>query len=159
LGIHDSNAAGHTVSQSIKDAISTMPTPQFHQRSLDPTRVAPAPQYYPELTPTDLAWINSNSITKVKMTTMIGKQELDAWKLFASTSSVQIAKWEQSIGELEATCKLLEDAHGTSARFDEFAQEATSVRTGPVWAGMGSFPIPAQSKGNTGPALLGWSIR
>jgi hypothetical protein len=24
-----------------------------------------------------------------------------------------------------------------------------SIRTGPVWAGMGSFPIPAQSKGNT----------
>jgi hypothetical protein len=125
LAIHDGNTAGQAVSQSIKDAISTMPTPQFHQRSLDPTRVAPAPQYCPELTTTDLAWINGNSVSKVKITIMIAKQELDAWKLFASTSSVQIAKWEESIGELEEMCKLLEDAHGTSARFDEFAQERT----------------------------------
>jgi hypothetical protein len=29
-------------------------------------------------------------------------------------------------------------------------QVGGSVRTGAAWAGMGSFPIPAQSKGNTG---------
>jgi hypothetical protein len=123
--IRHGNLAGQTVSQSVQAAIDTMPIPRFHQQSLDPTRVPLAPQYSPELTPTDLAWINGNSVTKVKITIMIARQELKAWKMFASTSSVQIAAWEKSICELEEMCRLLEEAHGKTDRFDEFAQERT----------------------------------
>jgi hypothetical protein len=58
--------------------------------------------------------------------TLIANQELEAWRLFGATCSAQMSKWERSIEELEETCRLLDEAHGTSARFDEFAQETTA---------------------------------
>ena len=125
--VQEGNAAGQAVSQTVKEAIGAMPVPRFHHEMQSfAARVPPSAIYCPDLTPTDFAWVSGNSITKVKITIMIAKQELEAWRMFRATCSAQMSSWEQSIEELEETCRLLDDAHGSSARFDEFAQEATA---------------------------------
>jgi len=131
--IQEGNVAGRAASQTVKEAIGAMPIPRFHEESQIFPHVTPSAIYCPDLTTTDLAWVNGNSMTKVKISIMIANQELEAWKLFRATCSDQMTKWERSIGELQETCQLLDKAHGSTARFDEIAEE-TAAKEGELSA-------------------------
>jgi hypothetical protein len=90
--IQEGNVAGRAASQTVKDAIGAMPVPRFHQESQIFPHVALSAIYCPDLTTTDLAWVNGNSMTKVNISIIIANQELEAWRLFGATCSAKMSK-------------------------------------------------------------------
>jgi hypothetical protein len=89
-----------------QNAMATMPGTPFKDSESsvnvrDATRLEPGRPQYVEITPTDWAWLNGNTATKMGIMMALGQQELDGWQMLAVCCAKRIADWTHQLTELE----------------------------------------------------------